>query len=810
MVAMPARRLLEDEALRRRYASRFDHILVDEFQDTSRAQFELLGALSDDDFSTVTVVGDRKQSIYRWRDARVENVIEFPGEQAPLHTNYRSRQNILDIAHAFISTDDAFKGADDNLPLCAHRGANAYPVVLFHPEENEDWEAEAEALAAWVRHLTEGHAVDNLPGPPEGGFIAVQNVAVLMRSLKANHGLPHIERAFERHGIPYAVVGGANAAETRALESWHAAMSLLLPGNRARELLTVLEGAPWNVPDAVLWELVRDVKRRPGGMDLLSDDDIARVQDPRAADRLRELRAHIGDLEARMVSGDFRSFVAWAIEESPLAARLFEGLTSAAASKTVQDLVIEVMDAFDQVSLTERPAGLRAFLDHLRAAIDDRRFREESDVRLPSDRVSVMTIHQAKGLEFPAVAVAGVKPPSGKRDHHYLSREHGLYFAASDAESWKRKPPDAPDFEYERRMEEQEANCLFYVAMTRAKDYLWVSSPLCEGKTPRKNKDTVSLFTHLLDCAGDVDPLVILRRPPEVAPPAEPALGDADVRVSELVDALGDWSRARERNDVADGTPATSVAALDVVSWPELHAFHECPLRFRYRFRTRVGDVMGTDDEGHDMEREIEEAVSIPKGMTPADYGILVHGALERIFRDGTPAAGAIDVAAAKLPEGTVTRKAKDAARTLVDGVLDSDVGTPGNGIATEQPFEVRLQTLVVHGVFDRIERGPEGLRVIDYKAGVEHPAHDFQVRLYSWALGRIDDEPVDGLICYLRENGAVVRRVTTPDSAAEVEALATRLETALRSGDYPATPGDVCTACAYRTVCPSAVAPVA
>ena len=502
MISIPARRLIEDDGLRRRYASGFDHILVDEFQDTSRAQYELLGALSSADFSTVTVVGDRKQSIYRWRDARVENVVEFPGEQEPLRTNYRSYQNILDIAHAFISLDDEFHEATDNQPLTAHRGPNPYPVVLFHPAAGAERSEEAEALAAWVRHLTEGVAIDGLPAIGADQRIGVEDVAVLLRSLNATNGLPEIEEAFARHRIPYAIVGGAGAVETRALESWHAVMSLLLPGNRARELLAVLEAPPWSVPDAVLYKLIRKVKKRPGGMDLLGDDDIARIDDPRAAARVIELRDYVALLRQRMVATDFRSFVAWAIDESPLAIRLFADVSSPAVVQTVQDLVLEVLDAYDQVAATERPAGLGTFLDHLRAAIDERKFREDSDVRLPLDRVRIMTIHQSKGLEFKAVAVAGVKPPGGKKELYALSREHGLFFAGDEPKLWGRALADSADHDYETRMELQEANCVFYVAMTRAEDFLWVSSPFPEGKRGKKE----SLFTQLLGCVERVDP----------------------------------------------------------------------------------------------------------------------------------------------------------------------------------------------------------------------------------------------------------------------------------------------------------------
>jgi CRISPR/Cas system-associated exonuclease Cas4 (RecB family) len=270
------------------------------------------------------------------------------------------------------------------------------------------------------------------------------------------------------------------------------------------------------------------------------------------------------------------------------------------------------------------------------------------------------------------------------------------------------------------------------------------------------------------------------------------------------------WVASCRAIDAIGASTAPSPRALDVVAWPELYAFRQCPLQYRYRFQTRVGDVLGTDDELAvplaQSDRMVAEGVTLPRGVTPSEFGVIVHEALRRVYGRGEPVGEAIDAAAIALVEGPARRRVVDAARRLVDGVVASEIGEAGAGVAAEEAFEVRIDTLVVHGVFDRIERGPDGLRVIDYKVGVEHPAHAFQVQLYAWALGRIDDEAVDGLVCYLREGGAHVQRVTTDDSAAVVESVAADLERAIRAGDFPAGPGEPCALCAYRSVCPSAV----
>ena len=202
MISMAVRGLMENERLRRFYGDKFQHILVDEFQDTSEAQNELLRSLAGDDFSRVTVVGDDKQSIYRWRDARVQNLREFVGTQEETRQNYRSRQTILDLAHHFVIRDDYFKEHAAEIRLDASRGATDAPVCLFHPEDSEDksFEEEAKGLAAWILALTgrldPGESPFTYYGV-RGGDEALQfdEIAVLMRSLKPSLGSPALRKS---------------------------------------------------------------------------------------------------------------------------------------------------------------------------------------------------------------------------------------------------------------------------------------------------------------------------------------------------------------------------------------------------------------------------------------------------------------------------------------------------------------------------------------------------------------------------------------------------------------------------------------
>jgi len=806
MIVIPVRGLRETDSLRERYVGMFDHILVDEFQDTSAAQNELLKLLSGGAFEHVTVVGDEKQAIYRWRDARVENIREFPGEPSPLRVNYRSRQHILDLTTAFICGDPEFGDKPESVALDAHKGEAQYPIVLFHPTDDcESPQAEeAEALAAWVRALTEDVAV---PGAtPPGRRLAYDEVAVLLRGMTGSGALPWIERAFERHHIPYTVVGGANAMETRALDAWHAMLSLLLGGDRIRDLMTVMQSEPWSVHDDALRQMVVDAKRHPGGRETwLGDDVIARVGDEAVAERLRALRSILEEWERRWKTSSFHSFLAWTIAESPLSLRLFADGASASA---VDDLVGEITDVAQTLN-RRGELNVRVFLDHLRTMIDDKKFRDDTDVRLPSGRVRIMTIHQSKGLEFPAVALAGLRPKPGGGDHSCVSRDHGIFFSASLGEAWKRGRKQNPDHEAEKRMDDLEERCIVYVAMTRAEEHLFVSCAGADGSIASGNRKLKTLFIDVLSAAADVRDLDVWR----AAPPVD--VGGALAQRAEpdpaSVFALASESRAiRENLEAHRVRPRRAAPPLEFVNWLGLYAFAQCPLQFRYRYRVGLaGEVSppnDTDSGPASADGDAISAVEVPSGASPAQYGSIVHDALEAWATFGeVPAGDTIEALAVK--HGIAPRRATGVASAcakLLSGVSSGELGLFGDDLRAEEPFQARVGGVVFHGVIDRMEKRDDSWQVTDYKIGTEQPHYAYQVTFYAWALFRATGDEPTGQLCYLRSDGARIVPAFVKGDIERVAGDAGRLQHAAETGEFTATPGDVCGTCAYRGICPS------
>ncbi len=413
--------LLEtNPAVRERYARRLEHVLVDEFQDTNTAQYVLLRHLSAY-HRQIFVVGDTDQSIYRWRGADYRNVMrfqqDFPDAQVILlEENYRSTQRILDVAMAVIAPNRHRQPKK----LFTQRGQGAKPV--FH-EAFDDRDEAAFVVDTIATLVARGQA---RPG----------DCAVMYRT---NAQSRLLEEAFLRAGLPYRLVGAQRFYGRREVKDVIAYLRLAQNPHDESSLLRVI-----NVPTrgigaktiAALRTRARQVRRTPG--DLLLD--LAQGEDspnwshfsPRAAKALAAfggLLRHWRDLLPQTTplqlmdhilhDVDYRTYIDDGTEEGAQRWENVEELRRLAAE-------------FDQSTLD-------AFLERVALVSDQDTLTDDTDIP------TLLTLHAAKGLEFPVVFIVGL-------DDGWLPHARSL------------EDPEA--MEEERR--------LFYVGITRAKDRLYL------------------------------------------------------------------------------------------------------------------------------------------------------------------------------------------------------------------------------------------------------------------------------------------------------------------------------------------------
>jgi ATP-dependent exoDNAse (exonuclease V) beta subunit len=827
MIRMTVAGLRDKPSLRKLYGERFEHVLVDEFQDTSEAQNELLRAIAGDDFNRVTVVGDDKQSIYRWRNARVENLREFSGKQEHLNVNYRSRQAILDLAHRFIVEDPYFAEEADKIHLTAERAGDA-TVCIFHPSDDDaarSFEQEAWALAAWIQSLVGNMPAGSRPfdcmrriDPPLG----YEDIAVLMRSLKPGHGLDVYERVFRELGIPYTIHGGVSALENRVIELFKHLLTLIVHPSDHSALLGLLEARPFSIADESLMAMFRAGTRlqkkrtgkryvRPPAADvLLGGDVLSQIGDGTVRERCVVLKRTIDDLTEKREQLALPDFVAYALESSQYYFQFLADGPDLRLVDAVTKAIVEIVDGLVRNS----ESSLSALIESLQTVLDEDNLSDPEDVSFPEGRVRVMTIHLAKGLEFAAVAVPGIKNQRDHKEPFHLVAKSGLYI--TDGDYPYRRREDGMALVTNAHDKEQEERCLLYVAMTRAEDHLFVSSPYAGGLEGKKK--TPNYFASILGALDKGDVAYEELRDATHFERARPAEGSAVARSTvDLAALLDEWREGRERLEFARVTRRRRPRGVSFVNWRGLLTYMHCPLQYYYQF---IGGLPSFDEDyGEEPAAGDEGKVDgfADAALLAADddrktFGQYLHRFLyERLDPaaddDGTSAEHLDRLFEQfewrKADKNSVIKKAKK----QLSAFLKTPLGSRDTVAARELPVRMRLGSVVFHGIVDRIDDVDGGHWIVDYKGKTKSDEHEFQIQFYAWVLAAADDyEVTGGRLCYLGGTGGVAEVDVVRESLEPIEQSARKLADEPVTGGFDATPAtDTCRACPFGPRCPDA-----
>ena len=411
---LQAVRLLQTcDDVRHGYQERFAHVLVDEYQDTNRAQHELVALLAKER-GNVCVVGDGDQSIYRWRGADVTNILDFEktfpdATTVLLEQNYRSTQTILDAANAVIANN-----ASRRPKRLFTEGVAGDPICRYRAEDERD---EAAWVAAEIARLLAAERV------------AYGDIAIFYRT---NAQSRVVEEELVRAGVPYKVVGGTRFYERREIRDMLAYLRLLANPDDEVSARRVV-----NVP-----------KRGIGATSVLRLAGWAAAQGQSLSGALAH--ATEAGLSGKALKG--------AAELDLLVTELREVMATAAPGELVQ-LVAERTGYLDElraehsheadgrIENVAELVGVAAEYDDLAELLETVALVSDSDeLDTETTRVSLMTLHTAKGLEFPAVFLVGL--------------EDGVF-------------PHFRALGEPRELEEERRLC--YVGITRARRWLYLS-----------------------------------------------------------------------------------------------------------------------------------------------------------------------------------------------------------------------------------------------------------------------------------------------------------------------------------------------
>ncbi|MFH0920484.1 MAG: UvrD-helicase domain-containing protein [Fibrobacterota bacterium] len=410
LILKAIQRLREDDGVREKYQRNIEHLLVDEYQDTNLAQYELVRLFSGL-HRNVTVVGDDDQSIYSWRGADIRNILEFEKSYPDAHTvrleqNYRSTQVILDAANAVIRNN---RGRKPKTLFTDNKGGEPVEVIGCADEEQE-----AREIVLRVR--------------ANGLF----STAIFYRTNSQSRA---IEDALRNAGLPYVIVGGLRFYERREIKDVLAYLRSLVNESDGVSLARIINVPRRGIGDKTWERLAANASQRG----LSARAALARLEDiPELSSRevraLTAFRGLMDELQTALLETEPVAFVRLVIEKSGLLAALQDSEEEGAAERLAN--VSELVNAVDEYCQRTESPTLTGFLEEAALLTDIDTLKEGGS----GEAVTLMTLHASKGLEFDRVFIAGL--------------EEGL-FPIMRADS------TPADLEEERR--------LFYVGLTRAR-----------------------------------------------------------------------------------------------------------------------------------------------------------------------------------------------------------------------------------------------------------------------------------------------------------------------------------------------------
>lgn len=712
MLAIQA--LDSDPELLADYRDRYRYFVVDEYQDTNYAQAELIRRLAAPDYH-LRVVGDPQQSIYRFRGAAVDNIERFGTEiegvtDVTLETNFRSHQDILDVANRIV------EGSELAANLRAHQGKRGPTPIIASADQ---WWDEVQ----WITETLQEHASE---GTPE--------MAVLVRKRKL---LPSLARALDRAGVPHQILGGQALFEFPAVKDAVAVIRLMSNPADTASAVRVLTSPRCGLNDRTVFALREYLTT---GNYLSALNQIATNPPP-------ELEPHL-IAAARAFCDDMGSLVRIA-HSQPV-----DMLTRSIVERQVANHQRDELQALEQlVSIAAQftqngvDTSLSAFVDYLTALADMDSDESRIDMLPQPGSVSLLTIHGAKGLEFDVVVLAGMNrqdagggntrvdrmiPPPLRHDRSlYPSRDdhhdRGAYLKAVG--------------DIEKNLNADEERRLYYVATTRARDYLYVT---WSANSPSRKRATKRF--PLLDAIEQQFDLLNIPSYPQVTdtPPLRRFFQDTAVPLmpsdgfSSLIDGWSDYWKDSEHEAEASAVLDRALAGFEarrpqraavleqvrrtlddaqfrparrnVFSYSQISTYEQCPRLYLLRYlvgvpsnpadewRTQLGTAF------HDALHALHLARTA--GIDP-DFRDLVR----RSFGE---ASGEFE---------------SDATHRAIDGFLRS-TDAQAIPIATEQEFYLRLgsgrHAPVIRGFIDRLQRTPDGdLEIVDYKTNRQNRTRD-------------------------------------------------------------------------------------
>ncbi len=726
------------------YQKQFKYILIDEYQDTNFAQNEIVKLLSGKN-GNITVVGDDDQSIYRFRGASISNILDFKNHypdatQVILNKNYRSTQEILDSSYKLIQNNNPdrleIKNKIDKKLIGVKHGAE--PELIYC----NNLSCEADKVAKKIIELKEKQKLN------------YKDFAILVRA--NSNAKPFIE-SLNLSGIPHIFSGATDLFSQNEIKMLIAFLKCLVYSDDNLAFYTLAKSEIYNIPDEKLITYYTTAKRlnRP----IKEVFNIEQIKNPDKNDE-----------KIQQVLSDIDEFRMKNLE--PAGEVLYEFLTqkqylkNLSATESIENElkiynIAKFFDLISQFNHSSQDRGVMAFLKNLELILEFNPQKSASDIDPSIDAVNILTVHAAKGLEWPVVFITNVvsdRFPSRKRSEQLPIPEKLI----------KENLPEG-DFHL------QEERRLFYVAATRAKDYLFLTA--AEDYGGKRVKKLSPFALELLDSVSKE-------------------------KITQKLSPLEKIQRFKTIQKENIKIPEKFTSDIIKLSRAQIDDYHTCPKKFYY---------------AHVVKIPLLENRFLM-------YGTAIHAALNYYFSrkiSGTqPTLDQLlaDYRKAFKNVGFITRDQEDLVfqqgLDTLTKFFNFDQKQTKNPYKVEESFEFNLNNIKINGRFDLIYKIGDDFEICDFKTSDVKTSSDAkrrinqstQMMLYALAW-QAKTGKIPKTTLYFIESNLAGEKTFTQKEINKVKDIISEVGEGLKKKDFHATPdARQCKLCPYKNICPNAI----
>ncbi len=754
----------------KKYQNQFQYVLVDEFQDTNYAQNEMAILLAGRK-QNIAVVGDDDQSIYRWRGAAISNMLQFRSHfpQASVVTltkNYRSTQHILDSAYQLIQNNNPDRleikeGIDKKLiALRENRNNNKQNVEFIYTNSVDE---EAEEVAKTIRKLLKNNNVK------------YNDFAILVRA--NDHATP-FQRALERAKIPYQFLGPGHLFEQPEIKDLLSYLKVLTNFEDTASLYRVLTMEIFDLLPRDIAALLNYAKKQNLSLFETLEDVEQTMLTSEGKDKVKQIVEMIQKHLAQIPHQTAGQILYYFFEDSGLMGHYLDPKTI----KTEREAqnVARFFEKLQKFAANHEDASIFAVVDWIDLSMELGESPLAAEVEWNNNNaVNILTVHSSKGLEFPVVFVVNLVT------QRFPSRDRKEQIPVPQGVIKEELPSGDENIQEERR--------LCYVAMTRAKDQLYLTASKFYGESKRERK----LSPFIVEAIGQEQLEKIVKTHNQ----------EESSQQLSLLDMFNENTRAepvKVNSSLLTVDKVHNLFPITYISYSQIQTFDVCPMHYKLRY-----------------------VLNLPAPESPAlSYGISVHNTLKEGFTYLLQEKELSEEVIKQLVTHNWLKKGysskeherkafQQAEKILVDYLLKCNDSKPDT-LAVELPFQFWLKRIKVGGRIDRIDRlKDDRIEIIDYKTGNNVPDEkklltDMQLTFYALAASEVHDKILNHkpeeivLSLFYIEPNVKLTTTRTLEQLAEAKNFILNKVEEISSSDFKCSHSRFCLNCEYKMICNS------